>query len=467
MYIGEITPAHLRGRMVAMNQINIVVGVTAAYFINYLIQQTAMSGAGWAASLNFEQNAWRWMLGSEILPALLWLILLFQIPESPRWLMSVGRVDEARLAMSKVMPAESIEPEVASIERSMAKSHGATTMWAQLRELTSRHARMATVVGIVIAAVQPITGINAILTYAPIVFEQTGVDDPLWTTIWIGVVSLLANVLALMLVDRLGRRPVVIFGLLWCAISLGVCAWGFNQATYTLTPESMANVKQELGEEHEEVFGRLDEQLDAVYPNDVAFMQSMRETLGNTLADEKKSFLIGQAAQLNAGLILFAILSFIAAFNVSIGPVMWVVFSEIFPTQLRGIAIPAAHLVTAIVNYFVQQFFPWQLANMGGGIFSCSIVYASQRAWLPCFSSCLKRRTSRSKKSKPCGPERVRGRNRFLLIASKLSKDQVCIDKTIGHHACQDEMSAGSRRRTGGVRKLSLIPRQCISQTLE
>lgn len=377
MYIGEIAPADMRGKLVSMNQINIVVGVTAAYFINYLIQQMADSGADWTVALNLQQTAWRYMLGSEVIPALIWVILVMWIPESPRWLMSVGHVDEARTSMKKLIPESEIEAEIASIQHSVDRHQGSTTKLGQLLELLGPHARMTAIIGVVIAAVQPITGINAILIYAPIVFEQTGIDDPLMTTIWIGVVSVLATIVAILVVDRLGRRPVVIFGLLWCALSLGMCAWGFQQARYELTGNSVALVQERLGEENVGAFERLGQEVGVEYADDISFMKAMRSALGDELADQHKNFLIGKGASLNAGLILFAILSFIAAYNVSIGPVMWVVFSEIFPTNLRGIAIPGAHLVTTIVSYLVQQFFPWQLANMGAKdifLFYCACV---------------------------------------------------------------------------------------------
>lgn len=363
MYIGEIAPANLRGRLVAINQFNIVIGLTAAYFINYFIQNAA--GAQWAISLNLEETAWRWMLGAEIPIALLWLTLVSLIPESPRWLMMVGREGDARASMDRLMAEEEIPAELASIQASMAKSHGAQTLGQQIRELFSPHARKAVLIGFVIVVVQPITGINAINTYAPMIFAQTGAADPLWQTVWLGVVSLFANVAAFLLVDRLGRRPVVIFGLLWCVISLGVCALGFHQARYSFNKDSIAAASEALGEDNATSAAKLQSIQDVVYENDIVFMAGMRETLGGELADKNKDLLIGKAASIDARMILLGVLSFMAAFQFSIGPVMWVVLSEIFPTQLRGIAIPGAQLVTAVVNYFVQQFFPWQLANMG------------------------------------------------------------------------------------------------------
>ncbi|MEM1085502.1 MAG: MFS transporter [Verrucomicrobiota bacterium] len=362
MYLGEITPSHLRGRMVAMNQINIVIGITVAYLVNYLIQQGAESGAGYAETLGLETTAWRWMLGSEIIPALAWLLLLFRIPESPRWLMTQGREEEARKAMAKVLPMEQIDGEVEAINKSIAGSHGAKTGFQQLKELFSRHARKALIIGVTFAIIQPITGINAIQTYAPMVFEQAGSADPLWNTIWLGVAGLFANILAFILVDRLGRRPVVNFGLIWCAVSLGLCGWAFHKAEYDFDKDAIAKISEEISPE---AAASIEELGDKDFGSDLEFMKSMRTALGDETADANKNFLIGQAAQLNTGLVLFAIVSFIAAFNLSIGPVMWVIFSEIFPTQLRSIAIPAAHLVVAVVNYFVQWFFPWQLTNMG------------------------------------------------------------------------------------------------------
>ncbi|MEM8947064.1 MAG: MFS transporter, partial [Planctomycetota bacterium] len=115
MYIGEISPSHLRGRLVAINQFNIVVGLTLAYFINYGIQQLAQSDASIASSVNLHETAWRWMLGMEVPVALVWLLLLSLIPKSPRWLMMVGRDSEATEAMAQLMSREDIPGEIAAI----------------------------------------------------------------------------------------------------------------------------------------------------------------------------------------------------------------------------------------------------------------------------------------------------------------------------------------------------------------
>ncbi|MEM8945844.1 MAG: MFS transporter, partial [Planctomycetota bacterium] len=291
--------------------------------------------------------------------------LVSLIPKSPRWLMMVGRDSEATEAMAQLMSREDIPGEIAAIRESMSNSDRVGSARGQLRELLSRHSRKAVVIGVTIAAVQPITGINAINTYAPMIFAQTGAEDPLWQTALLGVVSLVAIVFSFLLIDRFGRRPIVLFGLFWCVASLVICAWSFQQASYSLTGDSIAEIKDQLADEHPGVADALVGQDGVVYQSDISFMQQMQQLLGTEVANKNKDFIIGEAADIDGDLVLTAMLSFMAAFQFSIGPVMWVVLAEIFPIQLRGIAIPAAQLVTAVVNYFVQQFFPWQLSNMG------------------------------------------------------------------------------------------------------
>ena len=361
MYIGEIAPSEMRGKLVAMNQINIVVGLSAAYFLNNAILQATNSGADWVAAYGIVEHTWRWMLGTEIVPALLWLALLFMIPESPRWLLQKGREDEARTVMAKLLPPDAIDASVKEIKESAGHGHDQRSLKAQIADLFDKRMRTAFWIGLTVAVVQPITGINSILFYAPTVFEQTGVgtNAAFAQAVTVGVVSVVFTVLALMLIDKIGRRPMTLFGLAWAGLSLIVCALAFAGATYVLD----ATVLSSLGD------GADPEALRALmgieYGSDVEFKAAVQSVIGESALRANESVLLQNAANINAQLVLVAIISFIAAFNFSIGPIMWILFSEIFPIYVRSIAIPCFALVTSVVNYLVNQFFPWQLTNMG------------------------------------------------------------------------------------------------------
>jgi len=361
MYIGEIAPSEMRGKLVAMNQINIVVGLSAAYFLNNAILQASNSGAEWVEALGILDYTWRWMLGTEIIPALIWLVLLFGIPESPRWLVQKGRDDEARAVMSKLIPAGQIEPSIREIQESAGHGHDQRSLRSQLADLFDRRMRTAFWIGLTVATVQPITGINSILFYAPTVFEQTGVgtDAAFAQAVTVGVVSVAFTVLALFLIDKIGRRPLTLFGLAWAGASLLVCAWLFASATYVLDASVLSNLGGDVDP------ASLQALIGVEYSSDVEFKAAVQAAIGDTALRANESILLQNAANLNARLILIAIISFIAAFNFSIGPIMWILFSEIFPIYVRSIAIPSFALVTSVVNYLVNQFFPWQLSNMG------------------------------------------------------------------------------------------------------
>ena len=370
MYIGEIAPSNLRGKLVSMTQINIVFGLSAAYFINYLIIQFTGSDAAWVDSLGLRENTWRWMLGSEILPALLWLILLFFIPRSPSWLMFNGKVEEAKDTLRKLVPEEEVAIHVKEMQESINSYKLDYSLASQIREIFSKQMRVTFIIAITIAIAQQATGINAILFYAPTVFEQLGggSDAAFMQSIWVGLTSIVFTILGLLLVDRLGRRPLIIWGMVWIILSLGICFYGFNSARYTLSEKSISELTQIENAERLNAISGIE------YGSDIQFKNALEETIGETDARNYESVLIQKAVDINAVLILIGILSFIAAFHFSVGPVMWVLFSEIFPISIRGIAIPFFTLVTSIVSSMVQVFFPKQLATMG--ISSTLLFYA-------------------------------------------------------------------------------------------
>lgn len=371
MYIGEIAPSAYRGKLVSMIQINIVVGLSLAYFINNFILQATEAGAVWAEALGVSQYTWRWMLGTEILPAFIWFVLLLFIPKSPYWLLYKNRREEANVALSKLLPIDQIPAKIQEIESSLAEDAGQLSIGKQLREMFDKRLRTIFIIAITIAIAQQSTGINAILFYAPTVIEQLGIgtNAAYQQAVWIGLISVVFTVLSLMLIDKVGRRPMILFGMLWIIVSLSICSIGFNNARYSLTADSIEDMK-ELPDAQ-----RLAPLIDVEFTTDIKFKKAIQEHLGESDARTHSSLLLQKAATMNGLLIFIGILSFIAAFQFSVGPIMWVLFSEIFPASLRGVAIPFFALITSVTSYLVQQFFPWQLSNLGAS--SIFLFYAS------------------------------------------------------------------------------------------
>lgn len=368
MYIGEIAPPSLRGKLVSMTQINIVLGLSAAYFINYQIIQWAESDAQWVIDTGLKDNVWRWMLGSEILPALIWLILLFFIPRSPAWLVYKNRFDSAKNTLLKLLPSGEVNSQIEDMKDSVNKTAEDRSVRAQFKEIFGKPMRVTFIIAITIAIAQQSTGINAILFYAPTVFEQLGggTDVAFKQAIWIGLTSVIFTVLGLLLVDKLGRRPLIIWGMVWIILSLGITFYGFNNATYTLSEDAIAEITAAASEDGSlQNVERLNKMTDVQYFSDIEFKNALIDAVGQEDASAYAGDLINKSISVNAILVLIGILSFIAAFHFSVGPVMWVLFSEIFPISVRGIAIPFFTLVTSLVSTAVQIFFPKQLATMG------------------------------------------------------------------------------------------------------
>ena len=368
MYIGEISPPKWRGKLVSMTQINIVVGLSGAYFVNHYIFGLADSGANWVSQYAIDTETWRWMLGAEIPFAVLWLVLLFVIPESPYWLVLRGRIDDAKTVLRKILPESEIDSHISQMRQSLEQSSGSRAFVSQFREIFSRSMRLTLVIAFTIAIAQQATGINAILVYAPTVFQQLGGgnDAAYSQAVWVGLTSLVFTVFGLLLVDKLGRRPLIIGGLVWIIVSLGLSSYAFNQARYVLTDDAVASMSNTISTD------ALNSLRNVEFKSDVEFKKALREALGPKEAERHQNAIIAEAISMNATLVLFCILSVVAAFHISIGPLMWVLFSEIFPISVRGTAIPFFAIVSSLVNYVVQQFFPWQLENMGmSAIFLC------------------------------------------------------------------------------------------------
>lgn len=361
MYIGEIAPSHLRGKLVSIIQINIVVGLSIAYFVNYGILSFSESGHPLVTSLGIDTHTWRWMLAVEIIPAIIWFLLLLNIPQSPRWLIMKRKEAKAKEIINQFNNTTHCDDEIAQIQASL-KDHDEKASFIELfKSLFDTKVRSVMIIALTIGIVQQITGINAIMFYAPTVFEQLGIgtDAAFFQAVVVGLVSIVFTIVAILLIDKLGRRPLVIWGLATATVSLFACFWGFHSATYTLTDQALIALAAEIN------IGDLSSMANVVYQSDVEFKDALIQIMGEADAKLYESQILQSAASINANLIIGGIIGFIAAFHFSIGPIMWVLFSEIFPTHIRGVAIPVFAFITSFVSYLVQQFFPWQLSVFG------------------------------------------------------------------------------------------------------
>ena len=210
MYIAEIAPPKRRGALVGNYQLAIVIGIVVVYFVNYFI---ALQGdANW--NLN---TGWRWMFGSELIPSLLFLFFIFLIPESPRWLFQKGETNKAIAVLQKLNTTEEVAQVQLEIEKSMQQED--KNQW---KHLGNPMYKKALLVGIWLSILQQLTGINAILYYAPEIFKSLGssTDVSLLETSILGVVNLIFTLLAIKLVDKMGRKPLLFIGSLGMTVAL-------------------------------------------------------------------------------------------------------------------------------------------------------------------------------------------------------------------------------------------------------
>jgi sugar porter (SP) family MFS transporter len=359
MYIAEIAPARLRGRMVSFNQLNIVIGISVAFFTNYLILRLGKSEAQWTKDLMFEAYNWRWMLGLESLPAILYFFFLFVVPESPRWLAMRGFEEKALDILSGISGKEKAKAEFQEIKNSLTTESKKERV--PIAELFKPAMKLVLTIGIVIAVLQQITGINAVFFYAPMIFKQTGIgtDASFVQAIIVGLTNLVFTILAILFVDRFGRKPLLAIGVSGIVISMVLLAYSFNTATYELTAEAVSGLTTN---ESLEGIGQL---AGHTFSSDLDFKNALIETLGEKLASEHQGAIIAEAITINPWLVLVGIIGFVASFAVSLGPVMWILFSELFPNRLRGLAISFAGFVNSGISFSVQLLFPWELANLG------------------------------------------------------------------------------------------------------
>ena len=371
IYIAEIAPARLRGRMVSINQLNIVVGFSAAYFANYYILGASQSGSEFAQSFGLDQYAWRWMLGLEAFPAAAYFFLMLLAPESPRYRVLQGRDAEAREIMQRIAAPERIDNLLQSIKDS---SREATSRLSEkIKDMFRPELRMILIVGLIAGIAQQSSGINVVFFYAPTIFEQSGVgtNAAFAQATYVGLINVVFTLLAMALVDRLGRKPLMLMGLAGVAISMTIAAYGFHSAYYQLPAADVPALV-----EQQQLTG-LEQIADVRYENDIDFKAAVGAAIGEAAFKENEASLMQAAVNMNPTIVLVGILGFVASFAFSLGPVMWVLFSEIFPNRIRGVCMAFMGIVNSGVSWFVQFIFPYELSRLGSaGTFFVFAIFA-------------------------------------------------------------------------------------------
>jgi len=345
IYIAEIAPPKLRGSLVSLNQFNIVLGISVAYFTNYFLK-------------DLQGESWRWMLGVEVIPAVIYFVGLFLVPKSPRWLIQkLNEVKPAKKILVRIGGEEFADKTIGEIKRGMDKKEAKGTY----ADFFSKRMKTIVIIAFGLAFFQQITGINAIFYYAPTIFEQAGgsTDASFLQAIVVGLTNLIFTVIAIYLIDTLGRKPLLIIGTSAMAVSLSMATLAFNNATYdfnntTIEKTSNTDIKTALNVLNGDSFSSQNELFKNVEP--LLTESQFRAFKQN----EVKNFI-----SINATLVLIAILLYVAAFAISLGPVMWTMLSEIFPGNVKGIAISIVGFFNSLVSYTVTQFFPWELTNLG------------------------------------------------------------------------------------------------------
>jgi sugar porter (SP) family MFS transporter len=275
LYIAEIAPARVRGALVSVNQMAIVTGILLAYFVNWVF-----AGAG--------PSNWRYMYATGAIPSVLFFLLLLRVPESPRWLVKRGREEEADRVLTRVNTPEIAMQEIRDIKETLALEKGSFS------ELFQPGFRRPLIIAIVLAVFQQITGINAILYYAPRIFESAGFArmSAIGQSTIIGFTNMIFTVVAIALADRVGRRPLLLVATGGMGFSLVLLGAAFK---YQFLPPSA---------------------------------------------------------------LLFIILLYIAFFASAMGPLVWVVMAEIFPIRMRGAAMGIATLILWLADFAVTLTFP-------------------------------------------------------------------------------------------------------------
>ena len=302
LYISEVAVAQYRGRLVSLYQLAVTIGFLGAYLVNYQLLGYSMSNpdvsTGWW-NLVFVSEVWRGMLGMETLPAIMFFIIIFFIPESPRWLILKGKEEKATNILERIYTSS----KEALFQLTETKSVLSSESKSEWKLLLQPGIRKAVIIGVCIAVLGQFMGVNAVLFYGPSIFENAGLSggDSLFYQVLVGLVNTLTTVLALVIIDKVGRKKLVYYGVSGMVISLVLIA------TY---------------------------------------------------------FIYGESWGISSIFLLIFFLFYVFCCAVSICAVVFVLLSEMYPTRVRGLAMSIAGFALWIGTYLIGQLTPWMLQNL-------------------------------------------------------------------------------------------------------
>ena len=305
-YIAEVAPPALRGRLATLQQLAIVLGLFAAFLSNYLIADAAGSAQN---ILMLDTAAWRWMFWAELVPAILFLVGVLFIPESPRYLVAQGKVDDAKAVFSKISD-DNADKQISDVKRSL---HSDTK--PSIRDLfidNSKKVHPIVWVGVALSVFQQFVGINVVFYYGSELWQAAGFDESqsLFINVLAGTTNIVSTFIAIALVDKVGRKPLLLVGSIGMFISLSALTYIFGSA-------------------------------------------GLDEAGKLALSDNMGTF-----ALIMANL-------FVVFFGLSWGPVVWVLLGEMFNNRIRGAALAVAASAQWIANFAITMTFPIMLANIG------------------------------------------------------------------------------------------------------
>jgi len=322
LYISELAPPRWRGRLVAFYQLSIVLGILLAYLSNWLILSHAQAhpgafgGEGWMYRA-LVAEVWRGMFGAEMLPAVLFFLLLFLVPESPRWLIRAGRREDGLMVLTRIGGAAVARRELEEIQQALSRERGS------IADLFRPGLRMALLVGVMLSVFGQLSGVNIVVYYGPKILAAAGFQEvaTLMGQVGFGLINLVFTILALLLIDRLGRRPLLIGGMAVVTVTLVIIGGLFlaGGAESALAAESGKSAGVAVSK-------------------------------------------ISQATGIWIGVMISV---YMAAIAFSICAVIWVLTPEIFPNRLRGRAASICTFANWSTNAFSAFAFPWYVGTFG------------------------------------------------------------------------------------------------------